>query len=92
MHCSQITQTGPKIGNAWITPFTPTRRLRFSNACLAVVPAIRRARRGGRSFQYNVSKLWDSMPTTLQTADWNRHYANSCSHSLVDLLALMADV
>lgn len=48
--------------------YRPLRCLRSANLFLASVPKIKRARSGGRTFSYNASRLWNTLPIHLRSS------------------------
>ena len=52
-----------------LTPYSPVRTLRSSDQNLLKVPRIKFKTRGERSFQFVAPSLWNSLPSSLKTAE-----------------------
>lgn len=61
-----VSGKGSSFIRSLVTPYRPTGALRSDSKHLVSVPKIRRARSGGRSFVYNVAKLWNDLPLDIR--------------------------
>lgn len=52
-----------------LTPYTPVRDLRSSEAGLLIVPNTRLKSMGDRAFSANAPKLWNSLPVEIRQAE-----------------------
>ncbi len=61
-----------------LSRYNPTRSLRSQNSGLLVVPRIAKFTKGGRTFSYLASKLWNSLPDNVRGSDTLSLFKSLC--------------